>query len=219
MRLCKAGNFSYGESPRTPPLEGTSLHRRNKTVVRSWGSLSLFTTCLRLRVKSPCHRVWHMSPTPGKAQWEERSHMKCQKNKNSKGRAGQTKGENETENEASRTDEGDILSTTLNSTNKKRTWVGEGPPPPPPPPPPQKKKAWKENNEKRKEPYCVNTTLKPVRRLKKVRKKRKSIWKNRQLFETLKENQRLKKESEQKHLIEKGALRNAERKRTTKKKS
>jgi len=24
--LCKAGSFSYGESPRTPPLEGTSLH-------------------------------------------------------------------------------------------------------------------------------------------------------------------------------------------------
>ena len=23
----KAGRFSYGESPRTPPLEGTSLHR------------------------------------------------------------------------------------------------------------------------------------------------------------------------------------------------
>ena len=29
--------------------------------------------------------------------------------------------ENETENEASRTDEGDVLGTTLNSTNKKRT--------------------------------------------------------------------------------------------------
>ena len=25
--LCKTGSFSYGESPRTPPLEGTSLHR------------------------------------------------------------------------------------------------------------------------------------------------------------------------------------------------
>ena len=24
--LCKAGSFSYGESPRTPPLEGTLLH-------------------------------------------------------------------------------------------------------------------------------------------------------------------------------------------------
>ena len=24
---CKAGSFSYGESLRTPPLEGTSLHR------------------------------------------------------------------------------------------------------------------------------------------------------------------------------------------------
>ncbi len=26
-QLCKAGSFSYGESPWTPPLEGTSLHR------------------------------------------------------------------------------------------------------------------------------------------------------------------------------------------------
>ena len=25
--LCKPGSCSYGESPRTPPLEGTSLHR------------------------------------------------------------------------------------------------------------------------------------------------------------------------------------------------
>ena len=28
-RVCTAGGFSYGESPRTPPREGTSLHRRN----------------------------------------------------------------------------------------------------------------------------------------------------------------------------------------------
>ena len=40
--LCKAGYFSYGESPRTPPLEGTSLHRPN-SVERPWGILSLFT--------------------------------------------------------------------------------------------------------------------------------------------------------------------------------
>ena len=26
-RVCKAGSFSYSESPRTPPHEGTSLHR------------------------------------------------------------------------------------------------------------------------------------------------------------------------------------------------
>ena len=32
--LCKAGSFSYGESPRTPPLEGTSLHRWNNSVER-----------------------------------------------------------------------------------------------------------------------------------------------------------------------------------------
>ncbi len=56
--LCKAGSFSYGESPRTPPLEGTSLHRWNNSVERPWGILSLFTTCLPLHVKSPCHRQW-----------------------------------------------------------------------------------------------------------------------------------------------------------------
>ena len=40
---CKAGGFSYSESPWTPPLEGTSLHRRN-SVERPWGILSLFTS-------------------------------------------------------------------------------------------------------------------------------------------------------------------------------
>ena len=45
-----AGHFSYGESPRTPPLEGTSLHRRNNSVERPWGILSLFMTCFQLRV-------------------------------------------------------------------------------------------------------------------------------------------------------------------------
>ena len=49
--LCEAGSFSYGESPRTPPLEGTSLHRWNNSVERPWGILSLFTTCLHLCVK------------------------------------------------------------------------------------------------------------------------------------------------------------------------
>ena len=58
--LCKAGSFSYGESPRTPPLEGTSLHRWNNSVERPWGILSLSTTCLRLCVKSPCHRLLHV---------------------------------------------------------------------------------------------------------------------------------------------------------------
>ena len=51
---CGAGRFSYGELPRTPPLEGTSLHRRNLSVERPWGILSLFTTCFRLRVNWPC---------------------------------------------------------------------------------------------------------------------------------------------------------------------
>ena len=52
--------FVYGESPRTPPLEGTSLHRRHNrySVERPWGILSLFTTCFRLGVNSPFQR-WH----------------------------------------------------------------------------------------------------------------------------------------------------------------
>ncbi len=49
-RFCAAGCFSYGESPRTPPLEGTSLHRRNISVERPWGILSLFTICAQLQV-------------------------------------------------------------------------------------------------------------------------------------------------------------------------
>ena len=58
--LCKAGSFSYSESPQTPPLEGTSLHRWNNDVERPWAILSLFTTCLPLGVKSPYHRLWHV---------------------------------------------------------------------------------------------------------------------------------------------------------------
>ena len=45
-----SGHFSYGESPRTSPLEGTSLHQRNNSVERPWGILSLFMTCFQLRV-------------------------------------------------------------------------------------------------------------------------------------------------------------------------
>ena len=55
--------FSYGESPRTPPLEGTSLHRRNISVERPWGILSLFTICLPLWVKSSHQSRCHASPT------------------------------------------------------------------------------------------------------------------------------------------------------------
>ena len=58
--LRKAGSFSYGELPWTPPLEGTSLHRWNNSVERPWGILSLFTTCLHLCVKSHCHRLLHV---------------------------------------------------------------------------------------------------------------------------------------------------------------
>ena len=74
--FCKAGCFSYGESPRTPPLEGTSLHRWNNSVERPWGILSLFTTCLHLCVKSPCHRLRHVD-YPRKAHYEERNTRKC----------------------------------------------------------------------------------------------------------------------------------------------
>ena len=62
-RLCKAGRFSYGEPPRTPPLEGTSLHRRNISVERPWGILSLFTTRLPLWVKPSRQSRCHVSPT------------------------------------------------------------------------------------------------------------------------------------------------------------
>ena len=58
--LCEAGRFSYDESPWTPPLEGNSLHRRNKSVERPWGILSLFTTCLHSQVNSSCQiRLTH----------------------------------------------------------------------------------------------------------------------------------------------------------------
>ena len=62
--LCEAGHFSYGESPGTPPLEGTSLHRRNNSVERPWGILGLFTTCLWFRYRnSPCQSLWHRQAT------------------------------------------------------------------------------------------------------------------------------------------------------------
>ena len=71
--LRKAGSFSYGELPRTPPFEGTSLHRWNNSVERPWGILSLFTTCLHLCVKSHCHRLLHVD-YPWKS---ERNTRKC----------------------------------------------------------------------------------------------------------------------------------------------
>ena len=89
--LCKAGSFSYGESPRTPPLEGTSLHRWNNSVERPWGILSLFTTCLRLCVKSHGHRLWHVH-YPRKAHYEERETLRnANKNKTTR-RAGYKQG-------------------------------------------------------------------------------------------------------------------------------
>ena len=59
VEFCGTGRFSYGVSPRTPPLEGTSLHRRNTSMERPWGILSLFTTCFGLRVNLPCQWLWH----------------------------------------------------------------------------------------------------------------------------------------------------------------
>ena len=56
-RFCEAGRFSYGESPRTLPREGTSLHRRNSIVERPWGILGPFTTRFRLRVNSHFQRL------------------------------------------------------------------------------------------------------------------------------------------------------------------
>ena len=60
--LGKAGSFSYGESPRTPPLEGTSLHQWNNSVERPWGILSLFTTCLHLCKKKNPRRTGQKRP-------------------------------------------------------------------------------------------------------------------------------------------------------------
>ena len=79
--LCKAGSFSYGETQWTPPLEETSLHRWNNSVERPWGILSLFTTCLRLCVKSHSHRLWRVH-YPRKAHYEERETLRnANKNK------------------------------------------------------------------------------------------------------------------------------------------
>ena len=78
--LCKAGSFSYGESPRTPPLEGTSLHRWNNSVERPWGILSLFTTCLRC--------VWNHTAT-GCNMWT--TPKKHTKSREKLGNANQTK--------------------------------------------------------------------------------------------------------------------------------
>ena len=44
MAHCKQVVFlSVNQSPRTPPLEGTSLHRRKNSVERPWGIVSLCT--------------------------------------------------------------------------------------------------------------------------------------------------------------------------------
>ena len=48
--VCETGPFSYDKLRQTPPLEGTSLHRRYLSVERPWGILSLFTTATRQRL-------------------------------------------------------------------------------------------------------------------------------------------------------------------------
>ena len=54
--LYEVGHFSYSESPRTPPLEGTSLHRWNNSVERPWG----IWACLR-----PFHDYEWFQPARG----------------------------------------------------------------------------------------------------------------------------------------------------------
>ena len=56
--LYEVGRFSYNESPRTPPLDGTSLHRWNNIVERPWGIWACFTTFSWLRVISACQRLY-----------------------------------------------------------------------------------------------------------------------------------------------------------------
>ena len=63
--LCKAGSFSYGESPRTPPLEGTSLHRWNivwRDPGGSWACLPPVYHC----VWNHTTTGWDMWTTPKK---------------------------------------------------------------------------------------------------------------------------------------------------------
>ncbi len=60
--LCKAGSFSYGESPRTPPLEGTSLHRWNNGVERPWGILSLFTIVYEINLPQAVNLTCGLPP-------------------------------------------------------------------------------------------------------------------------------------------------------------
>ena len=58
--LYEVGHFSYSESPRTPPLEGTSLHRWNNSVERPWGiwaSLRPFHDYEWLQPATGC--MWH----------------------------------------------------------------------------------------------------------------------------------------------------------------
>ena len=64
-RLREAGGFSYGESPRTPPLEGTSLHRWNNSVERPWGILSLFTIATEITLpQAVTHVAYARKCTP-----------------------------------------------------------------------------------------------------------------------------------------------------------
>ena len=128
-RPTKAGSLSYGESPRTPPLERTSLHRRNNSVEKPWGILSLFTTCLRLR-------VWNHPATDCdtcrlrlEKHWRKNGAKRnVKQNKTIQKKSWVEKGTKQNcKREVLGTNKGTILSTKLNSTNMTRTWVEEGP--------------------------------------------------------------------------------------------
>ena len=61
ITLRKSDRFSYGESPRTPPLKGTSLHRRNNSVERPCGDLEpvydLFTIMCEITLSESVSHV------------------------------------------------------------------------------------------------------------------------------------------------------------------
>ena len=61
LQRSDTGRLSYSEPPRTPPREGISLHRRNNSVERPWGILSLFTTCYKWirHTRSCVTDKWH----------------------------------------------------------------------------------------------------------------------------------------------------------------
>ena len=105
------------------PLEGTSLHRWNNSVERPWGILSLFTTCLRLQVKSPYHRLWHVAYARKNSE-KNRAKRNVKKNKTTQNRSWVEEGIKQDWKEADKTNKGTILSTKMNSTTTKTCTEG-----------------------------------------------------------------------------------------------